>query len=117
QNITGNLFSSQQGKWLFIWTSAIMFGLRFCGHWIEKTLKLSPVGLLTICSVLACTGLALTSQINSFTMALLALTIYALGKTFFWATMLAVVSDRFPRTGAIAMSIMGGIGMLSAGMI
>jgi hypothetical protein len=31
--------------------------------------------------------------------------------------MLAVASDRFPRTGAIAISIMGGIGMLSAGMI
>src|SRR5678816_2117637 len=39
------------------------------------------------------------------------------GKTFFWPTMLAVASDRFPRTGAIAISIMGGIGMLSAGMI
>src|SRR5262249_42238368 len=42
---------------------------------------------------------------------------YAIGKTFFWPTMLAVASDRFPRTGAIAISIMGGIGMLSAGMI
>jgi hypothetical protein len=31
--------------------------------------------------------------------------------------MLAVASDRYPRTGAIAISIMGGIGMLSAGMI
>ena len=31
--------------------------------------------------------------------------------------MLAVASDRFPRTGAIAISIMGGIGMLSAGLI
>jgi hypothetical protein len=31
--------------------------------------------------------------------------------------MLAVASDRFPQTGAIAISIMGGIGMMSAGMI
>ena len=46
-----------------------------------------------------------------------ALTVYAVGKTFFWPTMLAVTSDRFPRTGAIAISIMGGIGMLSAGLI
>ena len=45
------------------------------------------------------------------------LAVYAVGKTFFWPTMLAVASDRFPRTGAIAISIMGGIGMLSAGMI
>ena len=31
--------------------------------------------------------------------------------------MLAVASDRFPRTGAVAISIMGGIGMMSAGLI
>ena len=31
--------------------------------------------------------------------------------------MLAVASDRFPRTGAIAISIMGGIGMMSAGLL
>ena len=49
--------------------------------------------------------------------ALVALGIYALGKTFFWPTMLAVVGDRFPRSGAVAMSIMGGIGMLSVGQI
>ena len=49
--------------------------------------------------------------------AMLALTVYAIGKTFFWPTMLAVVGDRFPKTGAVAMSIMGGIGMMSAGLI
>jgi hypothetical protein len=31
--------------------------------------------------------------------------------------MLAVASDRFPQTGAIAISIMGGIGMMSGGML
>jgi MFS family permease len=117
QNITGNLFSSQEGKWLFIFTSALMFGLRFSAHWIEKNLKLSPIGLLLVCAMLGSVGLFLTSQINTFAMALVALGVYALGKTFFWATMIAVVSDRFPRTGAIGISILGGIGMLSAGMI
>jgi MFS family permease len=117
QNITGNLFTSEQGKYLFIWTSAIMFGLRFCAHWIETKLKLSPIGLLLVCSVIACIGLNLASGMQSFGMALVALGIYAVGKTFFWPTMLAVVGDRFPQTGAVAMSIMGGIGMLSAGLI
>ncbi|MEQ1751231.1 MAG: MFS transporter [Prosthecobacter sp.] len=117
QNITGNLFTQEQGKVLFLWTSAIMFGLRFCAHFIEKTLKLSPVGLLMVCSVLACVGLTLASSMNTFPLALIALGIYAFGKTFFWPTMLAVASDRYPRTGAVAISIMGGIGMLSAGII
>jgi MFS family permease len=117
QNITGNLFSSEQGKFLFVWTSSIMFALRFCAHFIEKNLKLSPIGLLLVCAVLGFIGLQLASTMQTFAMALVALGIYAVGKTFFWPTMLAVVGDRFPRTGAVAMSIMGGIGMLSAGMI
>jgi hypothetical protein len=117
QNITGNLFTSQEGKWLFIWTSSIMFGLRFAAHFIEKTLGLSPVGILLVCSILAVIGLQLASGMQTFAMALVALGIYAVGKTFFWPTMLAVASDRFPRTGAVAISIMGGIGMLSAGML
>ena len=117
QFITGNIFNSEQGKALFLWTSAIMFGLRFCAHFIEKTLKVSPVGLLLICSLLAVAGLQLASRMETFVMALVALGIYAIGKTFFWPTMLAVASDRFPRTGAVAISIMGGIGMLSVGTI
>ena len=117
QNITGNLFTSEQGKVLFVWTSAIMFGLRFCAHWIESKLGLSPVALLFTCAALAIVGLLLASGMQSFSIALVALGIYAVGKTFFWPTMLAVVGDRFPRSGAVAMSIMGGIGMLSAGLI
>jgi len=115
--ITGNLFTAEQGKMLFIWTSAIMFGLRFCAHFIETKLGLSPIGILVTSALLAFGGLQLASGMNSFGVALLALGIYALGKTFFWPTMLAVVGDRFPRSGAVAMSIMGGIGMLSAGLI
>jgi MFS family permease len=115
--ITGNLFTPEQGKMLFIWTSAIMFGLRFCAHFIETKLGLSPIGILVTSALLAFGGLQLASGMSSFGIALLALGVYALGKTFFWPTMLAVVGDRFPRSGAVAMSIMGGIGMLSAGLI
>ncbi|GAB5559744.1 MAG: MFS transporter [Synoicihabitans sp.] len=117
QNITGNLFTSEQGKWLFIWTSTIMFALRFCAHWIEKTLKLSPIGLLLVCSILAVVGLQMASSMETLFMAFVALGIYAVGKTFFWPTMLAVVGDRYPRSGAVAMSVMGGVGMLSAGLL
>jgi MFS family permease len=117
QNITGNLLTGFQGKMLFFWTSSVMFGLRFCAHFIEKKLGLSPVGILLVCAILACVGLLLSSGVSTFGVALLALGVYALGKTFFWPTMLAVASDRFPRTGAIAISFMGGIGMMSAGLI
>jgi hypothetical protein len=46
-----------------------------------------------------------------------ALAIYGLSKTFYWPTMLAVVGDRFPRSGAVAISCMGGMGMLAAGLL
>ncbi len=117
QNITGNILTPAEGKILFVWTSLVMFALRFCAHFIENKLKISPIGLLLICSVLAVVGLNLASGMTGFIAAMGALTIYALGKTFFWPTMLAVVGDRFPKTGAIAMSIMGGIGMMSAGLL
>jgi len=117
QNITGNILTPKQGNILLVWTSLIMFSLRFCAHFIEKKIGLSPVGILVVSSILACIGLNLSSGVNSFGMALAALAVYAIGKTFFWPTMLAVASDRFPKTGAIAISVMGGIGMMSAGLI
>jgi MFS family permease len=117
QNITGNILSSAQGKILFVFTSLLMFSLRFCADFIERHLKISPIGLLFICASLAVVGLRLVSGIDTFAGAMMALAVYAVGKTFFWPTMLAVVGDRFPRTGAVAMSIMGGIGMMSAGLL
>jgi len=117
QNITGNILTPAQGKILFVFTSLLMFALRFCAHFIEKNMKISPIGLLLICSIFGVVGLQMVSSITTFVGAMVALSVYAIGKTFFWPTMLAVVGDRFPRTGAIAMSIMGGIGMMSAGLL
>lgn len=117
QNITGNILTPAEGKILFVFTSLIMFGLRFTTDFIQKRARLSPVGILCCCAMLACAGLLFTSRIETFRGAMLALVVYAFGKTFFWPTMLAVASDRFPRTGAIAISIMGGIGMMSGGML
>ena len=117
QNITGNILTPTIGKWLFVYTSTVMFLLRFCAHFIERTLKISPVGLLCLCSILAAVGLNLIAGANGIAPIMVALLVYGVGKTFFWPTMLAVASDRFPRTGAVAISIMGGIGMMSAGQL
>lgn len=117
QNIEDAILKPGDGTKLFIFTSALMFALRFCGHFIEHKLGLKPVNILVVCAILACVGLNMVSGVKSFGGALLALTVYALGKTFFWPTMLAVTSDRFPRCGAIAISIMGGLGMMSAGLV
>lgn len=117
ENINGTILTPSLGKILFIFASAMMFGLRFCSHWIESKLKLSPVAILFVCSLFAIAGLYLAAGANGVAAAFAAMFIYSIGKTFFWPTMLAVVGDRFPRTGAVAMSIMGGIGMLSVGQL
>ena len=50
-------------------------------------------------------------------MCVVAATIYGIGKTFLWPTMLGVVSEQFPKGGAITIGAIGGVGMLSAGLL
>ena len=46
-----------------------------------------------------------------------AATLYALGKTFFWPTMLGVVSEQTPKGGALTLNAISGIGMLAVGTL
>lgn len=117
QNITGNLLTPTMGKWLFVMASLVMFALRFCADIIEQKLGLAPLGLLLASSITSAAGLLLISNASDTQALICAVLIYAIGKTFFWPTMLAVVGDRFPHTGAVAISIMGGIGMMAAGLL
>jgi MFS family permease len=100
---------------LFVYTSTLMFVLRFfAGPIVER---INPVGLLFVGSCLAAIGLSALSYAGTALLVFLAGTTYALGKTFFWPTMLGVVGERFPKGGALTMGTMGGIGMLSAGLL
>ena len=112
-NIT-NLILEGQGLYLFIWASSIMFVLRFfAGPIVER---INPLGLLFCSACLGAIGLYLIGS-TAGVMVWVAVTIYGLGKTFLWPTMLGVVGERFPRGGAVTMGAMGGIGMLSAGLL
>jgi MFS family permease len=116
--ITGTIMLVKQyGLLLFVYTSLLMFTLRFfAGPIVEK---ISPLGLLCVSGVLGCLGLTLLANagVGAIWFCVLAATVYAVGKTFLWPTMLAVASERFPRGGAIAIGAMGGAGMLSAGLL
>ena len=112
-NITESM--TQQGFLLFIYTSALMFVLRFfAGPIVEK---INPLGLLCGSTVLGALGLLFLSSVQSVALAWVAVTVYGLGKTFLWPTMLGIVGERFPRGGAITMGAIGGAGALSAGLI
>jgi hypothetical protein len=43
----------------------------------------------------------------------MAATVFGIGKSFLWPTMLGVTAERFPRGGALTISLMGGAGMAS----
>jgi len=103
---------------LLVYTAGLMFVLRFfAGPIVER---INPLGLLFVSACLGCAGLYMmgTALAGEAGWALLgAATIYGVGKTFLWPTMLGVVGERFPKGGALAMGAMGGIGMLSAGLL
>ncbi|RYY33647.1 MAG: MFS transporter [Sphingobacteriaceae bacterium] len=103
-----------QGGWVLIYTSSIMVILRFCAGGIIH--RISPLGLLAVCSSIAAVGLYLLSSADGV-MILVAATIFGLGKSFFWPTMLGVVAERFPKGGALTLNITGGVGMIGAGVI
>jgi MFS family permease len=115
-NITGNILGSpEKGLLLFVYASTLMFILRFCAGPIVH--KISPLGLLLVGALGSCVGLTLLGHVQTGIALIAATSVYAIGKTFMWPTMLGVVSDRFPKGGAITIGAMGGIGMLSAGLL
>ena len=114
--ITGSIMSSKQnGLLLLVYTSGLMFALRFFAGPIVH--RISPLGLLFVSSLLGVAGLQLLGIANSVVVCVIAATVYACGKTFLWPTMLAVASERFPKGGAITIGCLGGFGMLSAGLL
>lgn len=110
------LASPTLGTLFLVWTSAIMFVLRFFAGPIVH--RISPLGLLAACSAVGAVGLLWLSQAGTAAVALfIAATFYAFGKTFFWPTTLGVVSERFPRGGALMLNAIAGVGMISVGTI
>ena len=117
-NITDRVLKNGEYALLaFIWTNALMFTLRFFAGPIVH--KINPVGLLFVSAILGAAGLYMLGQdfTNSVWPWIAAVTVYGIGKTFYWPTMLGVISENFPRGGALALGISGGIGMISAGFL
>ncbi len=117
QNIMGSVLQSETwGTMFLVYTSAIMFVLRFFAGPIVH--RISPLGLLAASAVLATLGLVwLGNTGTSVGVLFLAATLYGFGKTFFWPTTLGVVSERFPKGGALLLNAVSGVGMIAAGAL
>ncbi|TWT57053.1 Major Facilitator Superfamily protein [Thalassoglobus neptunius] len=103
--------------WVLVYTSAIMMVLRFFAGPIVH--KLSPIGLLILSSILAIAGLLALSRTGSSGIAVIfvAATLYGIGKTFFWPTMLGVTAEQCPKGGALTLNAISGIGMIAVGVL
>jgi len=117
--ITGIMEGVAEGKfhpgWVLVYTSLIMMVLRFNAGPIIRVA--TPLGLLIISSVLAIVGLITLSTATGLIAIFSTATLYAVGKTFLWPTMLGVVAEQTPRGGALTLNAISGIGMLTVGTL
>lgn len=103
------------GILVLVWISGLMAVLRFFAGPIVH--RISPTGMLLSSAILSGCGLYWLSFAESMSMALAAATVFAFGVCYFWPTMLGVVAERVPKGGALALALMGGMGMLASGMV
>ena len=101
------------GILFLVYTAGLMFVIRTYFAGVAHT---SPIGTLFVCSILVAIGLYWLGSLQPGTSAVVAFaaaTIFGVGKTYLWPTMLGVTTEQFPKGGALLLGLMGGTGMLS----
>lgn len=93
---------------------ALTSGLMAVGRFFAGPVvgSLGQTGVLLMSAILATIGIYLFSTVTG-TMAYVAAIIFALGVCYFWPVMIGSVAQRVPRSSALGMSILGGVGMFS----
>lgn len=113
QLLEGDL-GSQLAGWVFIMISIIMTVLRFYAGPIVH--KFSSIGLLVISAALAIAGLLCLWKAAGMVLIAAAI-LYAFGKTFLWSTTLGLVSEQFPKGGALTLNGVSAVGVLGMGIL
>ena len=90
-------------------TGIMALGRYFAGPIIHK---LNPIGVLLMSAVLT-TVAVYSMSIAEGSMIYFGAILFAFGVCYFWPTMIGFVSEYLPKTGALGMSLVGGVGMLS----
>jgi len=103
------------GILVLVWINLLMAVLRYYAGPVVH--RLSPPGVLLCSAIIAGVGLLWLSFTASLGMAIMAGTVFAVGVCYFWPTMLGFTSERVPKGGALALALMGGIGMASVGLV
>jgi MFS family permease len=77
--------------------------------------RFSPQMVLLISSILASIGIYMLGTVTN-DLVFLAAIIFGMGVCFFWPTMLGFVNTNLPKTGALGLNLMGGIGMFAVSL-
>lgn len=96
---------------LLVYVAGLMFIMRHFAGPLAK--RFSNAGLLWICSILAMVGLFLMARVQSPAMVIAATTIWGMGVSLMWPTMMASVSERYPRGGSWFIGLIGSAGALA----
>jgi len=93
---------------------ALTFGVAAIGRWFAGPVvaHLGQTGVLLAGAILTAIGIYMFSTITG-SMTYVAAVIYALGICYFWPVMIGSVAHRVPKSSALGMSIVGGVGMFS----
>ena len=93
---------------------ALVTGLMAVGRFFggPVTHALGQTGVLLGGAIFAAIGIYMFSTVTG-SMAYVAAVFFAIGVCFFWPTMVGAVAQRVPLSGALGMSIIGGVGMFS----
>lgn len=93
---------------------ALTTGLMAVGRYFGGPIihRLDQTGVLLGGAVFATIGIYLFST-QTGAMAYVAAVFFAIGVCYFWPTMVGFVAERIPASGALGMSIIGGVGMFS----
>jgi len=102
--------SRASGMLILALTTGVMAVARFFAGPVVG--KLGQTGVLLSGAILAVIGTYLFSTVTG-PMAYVAAVIFALGVAYFWPVMVGAVAQRVPLSGALGMSIIGGVGMFS----
>lgn len=95
---------------LAITTGTMAVARYFAGPVIHK---FDQTGVLLGSAILATIGLFLLSNVTGG-VAYAAAFVYACGIAYFWPNMVGFVAEKIPSSGALGMSVIGGIGMFSS---
>jgi len=92
---------------------ALVNGLMALGRYFGEPVihKLSPAGVLLMSSILSVIGVYLLRTTEGPALYAAAV-VFAMGVCYFWPTMLGFVNEYIPKSGALGLSLMGGVGML-----